>query len=130
MGRDRPRRIPERERDEDGLPIYKVFQAKAKWLRDERGRLLVQLTTSGEGWVPPAWKMLHQLRMLPELALAIGETLMWIGEEAMHERDCKPKGITDCIHVQHRGDLQGAITRDKANERRAVKEFGSPDTAA
>jgi hypothetical protein len=100
-----------------------VFQGKVKWLLDEKGRLLVQLTTTGEGWIAPPIKFLHHLRMLPETAVLIGEALMWIGEEALHERDCK--GRADCRHKQHVGDLRDAARRDKERQKRG---YGRADT--
>lgn len=121
------RSAPEKERDEEGVPVYKVFQGTVKWLRDARGRLLVQLTTSGEGWIGPTWKMLHQNRMLPETAIAIGEALMWIGEEAIHERDCKPQGITDCKHIGHGKEIRRQVSRDRKRERAG---YGEPDDPA
>lgn len=117
------RKVPERERDpNDKLPIYKVFQGKVKWLVDDRGRLLVQLTTTGEGWIGPSIKFLHHLRMLPETALLIGEALMWIGEEAIHERDCQ--GRNDCRHKRHIGGIRDQARRDREREKRG---YGRPD---
>jgi hypothetical protein len=80
------RLVEDDRRDEDGLPIYKVFGATVKKVKNTDGRLLVQLTTRGVGWLRGK-KYLHANRMLPQTAIEIGEALVWSGAAAMREQE-------------------------------------------